>query len=105
MAIMLHDFLISFIFLTNFFMVIKSLIGVTLLICLIPPLDISNKKGLNMRPFFLFMNEPMIYIIPPIPPMPPMPPISGIAGAGSSFGSSATIHSVVSIKPATEAAF
>jgi hypothetical protein len=37
-----------------------------------------------------------------MPPMPPMPP--GIAGA-SSFGSSATMQSVVSIRPATEAAF
>lgn len=39
-----------------------------------------------------------------IPPMPPIPPISGIAGA-SSFGNSATMQSVVSIKPATDAAF
>jgi hypothetical protein len=38
-----------------------------------------------------------------MPPMSGMPP-PGIAGA-SSFGSSATIASVVIIRPATEAAF
>ena len=42
------------------------------------------------------------YIMPSMPPIPPMPP--GMAGA-SSFGASATMHSVVSIRPATEAAF
>jgi hypothetical protein len=45
-----------------------------------------------------YMSMPM----PPMPPMPPPPP--GIAGA-SSFGASATMHSVVSIRPATDAAF
>lgn len=39
------------------------------------------------------------YIIPPIPPIPP---ISGTAGLSS--GMSVIIHSVVNIKPATEAA-
>ena len=36
--------------------------------------------------------------------MPPMPPPPGIAGAGLSFGTSATIASVVISRPATEAA-
>ncbi len=44
-----------------------------------------------------------LYIMPPMPPMPP--PMSGMAGAASSFGSSATMHSVVIIRLATEAAF
>ncbi len=40
-----------------------------------------------------------------MPPMPPMPPISGMAGmAGLSSGFSATMASVVIIRPATEAA-
>ena len=39
-----------------------------------------------------------------MPPMPPMPPPPGIAGS-SFFGSSATIASVVIIRPAIEAAF
>ena len=39
------------------------------------------------------------YIMPPIPPIPP---ISGTAGLSS--GMSVIIHSVVNIKPATEAA-
>src|SRR5262249_19781730 len=39
--------------------------------------------------------------MPPIPPMPPPPPWEWL----SSFGSSATIASVVRISPATEAAF
>src|SRR5690554_7490593 len=38
-----------------------------------------------------------------MPPIPPMPPISGIAGA-SDLGRSATIASVVIIKPAIDAA-
>jgi len=41
-------------------------------------------------------------------PMPPMPPMSGMpppAIGASSLGVSATMHSVVSIRPATEAAF
>ena len=42
-------------------------------------------------------------------PMPPMPPISGIAGAAgalsSSLANSVTIHSVVIINPAIDAAF
>ena len=42
------------------------------------------------------------FYIMSMPPIPPMPP--GIAGA-SSFGNSATMQSVVSIRPATEAAF
>ena len=41
----------------------------------------------------------------PMPPMPPMPLMSGIAGAESSLGASDTMHSVVSISYATEAAF
>lgn len=46
------------------------------------------------------------YIIPGIPPIPPIPPgiPPPIAGA-SSFGRSAIIVSVVSIRPATDAAF
>jgi hypothetical protein len=39
-----------------------------------------------------------------MPPMPPIPPMSGIAAAPSSAGASATIASVVIIKPAIEAA-
>ena len=42
------------------------------------------------------------YIMPSMPP--PMPPPMPATGA-SSFGASATMHSVVSIRPATEAAF
>ena len=39
-------------------------------------------------------------------PMPPMPPMSGMAGAAlSALGASETMHSVVSIRLATEAAF
>src|SRR5262245_30822192 len=38
------------------------------------------------------------YIMPPIPPMPP----PGMAGAEVSFGSSATIASVVTRRPATD---
>lgn len=39
-------------------------------------------------------------------PMPPMPPMSGMAGAAASaLGASETMHSVVSIRLATEAAF
>ena len=41
------------------------------------------------------------YIMPSMPPMPP--PM--LAAGASSFGASATMHSVVSIRPATEAAF
>ena len=43
----------------------------------------------------------------PMPPMPPMPPMSGMPPppAPSSFGESATMHSVVSISEDTEAAF
>jgi len=44
-----------------------------------------------------------IYIIPSMPPMPPMPPPAGMGV--SSLGASATMASVVSIRPATEAAF
>src|SRR5690606_32833735 len=40
----------------------------------------------------------------PMPPIPPMPPPGGIAGAASSFGSSATIASVVISRPETEPA-
>jgi hypothetical protein len=44
------------------------------------------------------------YIIPPMPP--PYPPPGGIGGiGGSSFGFSATIASVVSMRAATDAAF
>ncbi|SNB47517.1 hypothetical protein SAMN06269301_3007 [Geobacter sp. DSM 9736] len=44
------------------------------------------------------------YIMPPMPPIPPIPP--GIAGiADSSFGLSAIIASVVSMRPAMDAAF
>ena len=39
-----------------------------------------------------------------MPPMPPMPPPGGIAGS-SFFGASATMASVVIIRPAMEAAF
>ena len=39
-----------------------------------------------------------------MPPMPPMPPISGIAGAALSSGMSATIASVVIIRPPMDAA-
>jgi|GEM_PF-3674349 len=41
--------------------------------------------------------------MPPMPPIPPMPP-PGMAGA-SSLGDSATMHSVVNIRLATDAAF
>ena len=44
-----------------------------------------------------------LYIMPPMPPIPPMSPPAGIGA--SSFGSSATIASVVIIRPATDAAF
>ncbi len=37
-----------------------------------------------------------------MPPIPPIPPISGAAGLSS--GMSVIMHSVVNIKPATEAA-
>jgi hypothetical protein len=40
----------------------------------------------------------------PMPPMPPPPPPPGIIGL-SSFGSSATIASVVRMRAATDAAF
>ncbi len=44
----------------------------------------------------------LAYIMPSMPPMPP----PGIAGATlSAFGASAIMHSVVSIKAATDAAF
>ena len=44
----------------------------------------------------------LAYIMPSMPPMPP----PGIAGAAlSAFGASAIMHSVVSIKAATDAAF
>ena len=39
-----------------------------------------------------------------MPPMPPMPPPAGIAGS-SFFGASATMASVVIIRPAIDAAF
>lgn len=45
------------------------------------------------------------YIPMPMPPIPPMPPMSGMPPAGLSSTSSATMQSVVSIRPATEAAF
>ena len=43
----------------------------------------------------------------PMPPMPPIPPMSGMPppAPASSFGASATMHSVVSSSDATEAAF
>ncbi|VEA43312.1 Uncharacterised protein [Salmonella enterica subsp. enterica] len=44
------------------------------------------------------------YIMPPIPPIPPMPPAAPKSGA-SLFGRSVTMHSVVIIRPATEAAY
>ena len=40
-----------------------------------------------------------------MPPMPPMPPPGGIAGGVLFSGFSATIASVVTSRPATEAAF
>ena len=40
-----------------------------------------------------------------MPPMPPMPPPGGIAGGVFLSGFSATIASVVTSRPATEAAF
>src|SRR5690606_3391913 len=43
------------------------------------------------------------YMPMPMSPMPPMPPIGGIIGFSSA--SSPTMQSVVSIRPATEAAF
>ena len=45
------------------------------------------------------------YIMPPMPPMPPMPLMSGMPPAPSFFGASATLASVVMIRPATDAAF
>ena len=44
------------------------------------------------------------YIMPSMPPIPPIPPPMP-PPADSSFGCSATMQSVVSIRPATEAAF
>jgi hypothetical protein len=42
----------------------------------------------------------------PMPPIPPMPPMSGMPPApDSSLGASETMHSVVNIKEATDAAF
>jgi hypothetical protein len=41
----------------------------------------------------------------PMPPIPPMPPMSGMAAGASALGASDTMHSVVSIRLATEAAF
>ncbi len=40
-----------------------------------------------------------------MPPMPPMPPMSGAPIGASSFGRSATMASVVIIRPAMDAAF
>ena len=58
------------------------------------PLDVSVGKICLAKRLWRFS-----YIIPPIPPM------SGIGGAaGESSTTSVTIHSVVIIKPATEAA-
>ncbi len=56
-------------------------------------------KGRNGA--FCLGQQTTFYIMPSMPPMPPPMPAAG----ASSFGDSATMHSVVSIKPATEAAF
>ena len=61
----------------------------------------STKKSPVLTGLFYLALTSVAYIMPP---MPPMPPISGIDGA-SSFGFSATIASVVSSRPDTEAAF
>ena len=62
------------------------------------PTNLEGKKKPDQRPGFRRRYR-RAYI------MPPMPPMSGIAGAGaSSFGDSATITSVVIIRPATEPA-
>jgi hypothetical protein len=54
---------------------------------------------------FTAARRPTYMSMPPIPPIPPMPPpMPPMPPPGSSFGSSATRASVVSINPATEAA-
>ena len=61
-----------------------------------------KRKAPFPGPFCYDKIERKAYIMPSMPPIPPMPPPPP---AASSFGSSATMASVVIMRPATDAAF
>ena len=68
--------------------------------------DDKSKKKPRELSRGLEAQGPAVGIYMPMPPIPPMPPMSGMPPAGaSSLGASETMHSVVSIRLATDAAF
>ena len=73
----------------------------TLPVLIIPPNKNPRSRGGFLLAVLLGARKPDQKSIPP---MPPMPPPGGIIGS-SFFGASATIASVVIIRPAIDAAF